>query len=60
MDVYRIVEHKDGSSRIFFSGINKEIKSLIKQQYGAKKFTRAIFKRFVMDALSDRSIKRGK
>ena len=54
MDVDRIVEYKDGSSRVFFSGINEEVKSLIKQQYGAKKFTRGIFKRFVMDALSDR------
>lgn len=51
LKVDKIVEHKDGSATIYFSGITKELRVLIKKIYKKKRFTDKLFRRFVVEGV---------
>jgi len=49
--VIKIKEHKDGSATIYFGGITKEVKEVVKKIYKAKRFTAKLFRRMVIEGL---------
>jgi hypothetical protein len=49
LKVNKIVEHKDGSVTIYFSGITKFIKEIVKKIY--KRWSGKLFRRMVIERL---------
>lgn len=51
LKVDKIVEHKDGSATIYFSGITKFIKETIKRIYKRKRWSAKLFRRMIIEGL---------
>jgi len=51
--VDKIVKHKDRSATIYFSGITKELKKIIKEKYKAKRWNKKLFERFVIEGIEN-------
>jgi hypothetical protein len=51
--VDKIVEHKDGSATIYFSGVTKKIKEIVKKIYKRKRWSDKLFNKFVVDGIEN-------